>query len=269
MLETRLSISDISRVIPTTGSLPVVVMADDINDYVCKYDFGSKLINEYLGHQFLGLWEIDCFDAAFVNIKREHIPANILTGRISGHLFDKPCFGLKYENDALGVNDILIGLHGKRHEIHKLENRFDLINIALFDLWLANDDRNHNNANLLILDKNIVPIDHSNLFDGDGLGRNLSQLTWEDSILYSDVAKVLLNSKPKREQRHAELIEQFPIFVTRCRQALPGLIEAIPERWCNDKETLRENILSSVMDNQAWLSQTIFTFSELIHNFNR
>ncbi|WP_175635845.1 HipA family kinase [Pedobacter ghigonis] len=269
MLNIRSSIAKISRVIPTGGSLPVVVMADNLEDYVCKYDFGTKLINEYLGHQFLQLWEIGVFSAAFVNIKRDHVPAEILNGRIQGHLFDKPCFGLQYENNALSVNDIIIGSSGDRYELDKFEDRFSLMDIGLFDLWLANDDRNQNNSNLLLLENRLVPIDHSNLFDGDGLGRELSPLTWEDSIIHSDIAKVLLNSKLKREARHQQLLEQFPIFVSRCRQALPDLIAGIPNQWCNDKALLREQITSSVMDNQKWLDQTISSFSELIHNFNR
>lgn len=269
MLHTLSSISNIVRVIPTNGSRPVVVLAQDIEEYACKYDSKTKLINEYLGHQFLQIWGLPTFPAAFVQISKEHIPEKILGGRIQAPMFDKPTFGLRYNNDAAEINDALLGLRNNRNEVNKFADRFDLMDIALFDLWLANDDRNHNNYNLLSVSNRFIPIDHSNIFDGDGLGRKLSQLTVDDSILTSDLAFTFLNSKQKREARHAELLAQFPTFVANCRQALPQLIENIPAEWCDNKQQLEQNIISSVMDDHNWTQQTISSFSELIHNFNR
>lgn len=263
------SIAGITKVIPTTGSMPVVVMAEDFEDYACKYDSESKLINEYIAHQFLRIWGITTFPAAFVKIKKEHVPQGILSNRIQMPQFEKHAFGLRYENEAGEINDALLGLRGDHYEINKFTTRFDLLNIALFDLWVANDDRNHNNYNLLTSGTAFIAIDHSTIFDGNGLGRKLSPLTWEDSILSSDLTLTFLNSKQKREVRHAELLAQFPTFVHNCKQELPAIIEEIPNEWCNNKAELSTNILSSIIDNEPWLQQTIATFSELIHNFNR
>jgi hypothetical protein len=268
MLPQLSSISAISRIIPTDGSRPVVILAEDLEEYACKYDSSTKLINEYLGHQFLKLWGLLTFPAAFIQIKREHIPTRFLGGRIQVNMFEKPSFGLRYDNDAGEINEALLGLRGDSYELGKFTNRYDLMNIALFDLWLANDDRNHN-YNLLTRGTNFVPIDHSNIFYGNRLGSDLCQLTVEDSILTTDLAITFLNNKQKREDRHAQLVQRFPTFVANCRQALPQLIEDIPDEWCNDKARLEHNIISSVMDNDLWLKQTIFSFSELIHNFNR
>jgi hypothetical protein len=269
MLPRLTSISAITKVIPTTGSMPVVVMAEDLEDYACKYDSRSKLINEYVAHQFLQVWGINTFSAAFIQIRQEHITPNFLNNRIQKPMFEKPTFGLRYDNDAGEINDALLGIRGENYEINKFTERFDLMNIGLFDLWVANDDRNHNNYNLLTKGTDFIAIDHSTIFDGDGLGRNLSPLTWEDSILSSDLSITFLNSKQKREARHTELLAQFPTFVNGCRQALPEIIEGIPNEWCNNKANLTQNILTSVIDNGPWLQGTISTFSELIHNFNR
>ncbi len=269
MLDQLISVQNISRVIPTNGSLPVVVMADDLEDYACKYDSGAKLINDYLGHQFLQHWGLPVFPAAFVKIQRAHIPADILSGRLQIHHFDKPSFGLRYNNDAAGINDILLGLRGDSYEIAKFTNRYDLLNIGLFDLWLANNDRNENNSNLLVVGNSFIAIDHADIFDGGRLGWPLSQLTAEDSILSSEFAATFLGNKIKREARYKELLVKFPKFVANCRDALPALIDNFPNEWSNDKALLTENIMSSVMDNPIWLDQTISSFSELIHNFNR
>ncbi|MDO7742360.1 MAG: hypothetical protein MUP99_01260 [Pedobacter sp.] len=268
MLNQLTSITSISRVIPTAGSLPVVVLANDFEEYACKYDSGSKLINDYLGHQFLQHWGLQTLPAALVQIQKEHIPKEILGGRIQMHLFDKPSFGLRYNNDAASISDVLLGLRGDHYEVSKFTDRYDLMNIGLFDLWLANNDRNENNSNLLIIDSKFIAIDHADIFDGCGLGRPLSQLTNEDSILNSSLAATFLSNKTKRENRCKELIVQFPNFVSNCKKALPELINHIPDEWCSDKAYLTDNIMSSVIDNPTWIRETISSFSELIHNFN-
>lgn len=269
MLPHLTSISSITKVIPTTGSMPVVVMAEDLEEYACKYDFESKLINEYIAHQFLQVWGIKTFPAAFLKIRKEHISTGILSNRIQMPMFDKTTFALRYDNDAADVNSALLGLRGDNYEVNKFITRFDLMNIALFDLWMANDDRNNNNHNLLTRGTEFIPIDHSTIFDGNRLGSKLSLLTSEDSILSSDLCVTFLNSKEKREARHAELLVQFPTFVAGCKQVLPAVIEGIPDEWCSDKAELTQKILSSVIDNEPWLKETIETFSELIYNFTR
>jgi len=249
--------------------MPVVVMADDLEDYACKYDDASKLINEYIAHQFLQQWGLPVLPAAFVKIQKEHIPESILCGRIRVSDFGKPTFGLRYNNDAAEATNMLIGLKNDRYELSKFANRFDLIKIALFDFWLANDDRNHNNYNLLIIDNNFVPIDHSTIFDGNRLGSELAQLTDDDSILSSDLALTFLNQKSRVEEEANELIQNFPTFVNNCNEVLPTIIEGLPVDWCNDKPSLLENIRSAVIHNQDWLKETVSSFSQLIHKFTR
>ena len=244
-------------------------MAEDFEDYACKYDTTGKLINEYLAHQFLQIWELPVLPAAFVTIKKEHIPENILNARIRLHYFDKPTFGLQYDTQAFDATNILTGLKGAYYELSKFGNRYNLLKIALFDLWLANDDRNHNNYNILIRDNEFIPIDHSNIFDGGRLGHELAQLTDDDSILTSDLAITFLNQKAKVEEEAANLIENFSIFVNNCNELLPTIIENVPEAWCNDKPTLLENIRSAIITNEDWLVETISTFSQLIHKFIR
>jgi hypothetical protein len=50
------------------------------------------------------------------------------------------------------------------NERKNLRNSMDLFWIAVFDIWIANEDRNANNYNLLMVEANedfsIIPIDH-------------------------------------------------------------------------------------------------------------
>jgi hypothetical protein len=269
MLPSLNSISAIANIIQTRGSMPVVVMAEDFEDYACKYGSPYKLINEYLAHQFLQIWEMRVFPAAFINIKKEHVLDDMLSPRLRLFDFDKPTFGLQYKNEAIDASNILLGLKNDGYELAKFTNRFSLLKIALFDLWLANNDRNHHNYNILIHDYEFIPIDHVDIFDGGRLGNELAQLTDEDSLINSDLALTFLNSKAKLEEYVEVLIEKFPTFVYECGNALPHIIANLPGEWCDDKPLLQQNIITSVIENTVWLSQTNTTFLQLIHNFNR
>jgi len=269
MLPVLESISEIWREIDTNGSMPVVVLTDDFEDYACKYDHRSKLINEFIAHQFLQQWGLPVLPAALVKIKKEHIPERILQGRIRISDFDKPAFGLRYDNEATDATNMLRGLKHDSYEIGKFTNRLDLLKIALFDLWVANDDRNHNNYNILISENKFIPIDHSTIFDGNRLGSELAQITEDDSILSSDLALTFLNQKTKAEAEANKLIQNFPNFVARCNENLPAIIASLPDDWCSDKPTLSNSIQSAIIDNEDWLNETISSFSQLITKFIR
>ncbi|CAM4401170.1 hypothetical protein SAMN06265348_11663 [Pedobacter westerhofensis] len=183
--------------------------------------------------------------------------------------FEKPAFGLQYNNDAFDATNVLLGLKNDNYELGKFTNRLDLLKIALFDFWVANDDRNHNNYNILIADHMFIPIDHSTIFDGGRLGSPLAQLSEDDSILTSDLAFTFLNQKTKVEEEAFKLIQNFPTFVNDCNEILPAIIERLPEEWCDDKALLSENISSAIIKNDIWLNETITSFSQLIHKFIR
>jgi hypothetical protein len=273
MIPIRHSISNIARSINTNGSMPVVVMADDFEDYICKYDYSSKLINEYLAHCFLRVWNLPVFDASLVSIKQDHVIPEIICNRLQKHHFNKPAFGLKYDNEALDVSNVLLGLHKDYTELNKFINRNDFIKIALFDLWVANTDRNINNYNILIRPEpqgnRLIPIDHTDIFDTCRLGHSLCQLTEDDSVLSSDLARVMILNNKKTQGEVKDLLLKFSTFVTECGKLLPSIINSIPAEWCIDKPLLESNISQSIFQNADWLKETIDNFKELIHKHIR
>ena len=66
------SIEEIKKVIETNGSRPVVVFAEDLEYYACKYDSSTKLINEYLAHRFLQVWGISNYKFNAWYSKKRH-----------------------------------------------------------------------------------------------------------------------------------------------------------------------------------------------------
>lgn len=268
------SIAKITKAIETNGSRPVIALAEDLEFYACKYDSPAKLINEYLAHSFLKIWQIPVLEAAFVNIQQEHIGAEIITNRTQPHHFEKPTFGLKYDDNAVDVNNLLMGLKGNYTELQKYGNKLDLLKIGLFDMWLANTDRNHNNYNLLVQSAqqqfNFIPIDHSDIFDGCNLGkRPLAQLTEEDSVLSSEIASLYLFPKSKIIAEANHLLQNFPIFVADCGKLLTSIVEEIPELWCADRFLLIAQVEEAIITNETWLAETEQNFRTLIElNFH-
>ena len=273
MPDRLISIAEISRVIPTKGSLPVVVMADDFEDYVCKYDHTNKLINEYVSYKFLEAWGLFLPKVAFVDIKPEHIKQEFIQNRLQPHHFQKPCFALRFEDNAIDVNTFLLGIKGDYNELAKFANRLEILKIAFFDLWTANNDRNGNNFNLLVVSEQnkyyICPIDHSDIFDGGMLGHELTQLTQEDSILSTDLAKVFTINKNLVNDYILDLLLKFDTFVAVCGNILHDVIQDIPDEWCQNKDLLEEQIRATLINNSGWLTDTKNNFKELIQKYIR
>lgn len=278
MLEIKTSVQPIDVVIETSGSRPVIVRDENLEDFVCKYDSSQKLIKEYLAHHFLQVWGLPVLSAVFVDVLPEHIDPitvrqGVITNRTQPHHFRKTCFGTLYIADSLLMSNTLQGLKSNFTELKKYVNKNDFLKIALFDLWIVNTDRNHGNYNILIQSIGreylITPIDHSEIFDGFDIGNDLNQLTPEDSILTSELASVFLSDNKKTDMEVRILLDNFPNFVKGCSEILPKLVENCPDSWCQNKPKLLQD-LKKFMEDEAWIQSTMQNFIELVqHHFNR
>jgi hypothetical protein len=252
------SISAIEKILPSSGSNPVVVFCDDLNYYASKYGKPHDLFNEHIGASFARIWEIPVPNSALIYVNLDHIPAPL-----PQKPFSIPCFGSFYLEYAKDVNDYLLTWKNNPYELNKIINPADLLKIGLFDIWLSNEDRNHNNSNLLIqpLDKGyqFVAIDHVNLFNSNSLEQGMYQLNEYESIICTDFVKMLF----KRGQRLTEianvLVQNFYIYVRKCLKDLPKILKQVPAAWNIDlvsKGTLMKNQLG----DKVWLEQTVQSF---------
>lgn len=115
-----------------------------------------KLVCELIGAQMANVWQLNTPPVAFVNIKPVHWRLPVT------HCLSVPSWGCcKLE----GVIDITPSTY---KQIESSKNLLaELLKIALFDFWIANEDRNMNNANLLydVLQQKFVPIDYELYFE--------------------------------------------------------------------------------------------------------
>ena len=236
-----------------TGDRPILILCSDGFHYICKYKqpgySANKLASEYIGSQFAKLWGIATPYATLI----ENDPI----------IWD----------DAGISHDPIAPLLGSR----RMENTFDLSNyycdqvraswttknqlltIALFDLWLANEDRTSNNYNLLydLRTDTIVSIDYGGIFNTVILGSPIYQLNSEDSILSSDLFDRL--KKVGVEYSRTTFLR----LVSKSKAAVPVILESIPTEW-NINTLLFEKKLEEVF-NTEWLSDTWNTFITLVN----
>ncbi len=259
------SIQTSNRLFETGGSRPVLLTCNDMNDYVCKYNTGIgpalRLMCEYIGASYLKLWGLNVPDFALVSVNRDHIPSEY---NINGYYFDTTCFGLKFFRDFVDVSDFTANISHQQRKA--FPNRNDLLYIALFDIWLANEDRNPNNYNLLIdieNQRNFIPIDHETLLNSRTLNQPLVELTYEDSIISSPLFLNLFGSGDFKKPLIEELREGFYNNVKNCRKKTANILKKIPIDWNIDKKEL-ENKLISELFVKNWLDSSFNLFLEFL-----
>lgn len=167
---TRLHTNTIQREIHTTGQSPLLVQGSDYRLYVAKHSHGktTALINECLASEFLAKWQINKPDFAIMDMDLDILAAKqaeLSNGHKTSY-YVEPCYASLFVENALDVSAFITNV--KREVFNKITNPVAITRIALFDLWIENDDRRASNYNLIAKPINnkfeILPIDHAFVF---------------------------------------------------------------------------------------------------------
>jgi len=256
ILEIITSISGIEKVYET-GSRPMRLYGSDFKHYIAKFGKPHDLLNELIAARFCALWDIRVPPSAFIRILPEHLPAGFDKRR-----FEQLGFGSEYLEYAQEFTNFILTWKNSDYDIGRIVNRGDFLRIGLFDLWLANDDRNYNNPNLLIQPQNdgfyLVAIDHVNIFNGNALPRGLYHESKESSILCSPYMPLLFRINDKFKNTLNLLGLEFEELVEKCRKALPSLLQEVPAEWGIDIAQQEEQMRQ--LFTAEWIGGTINHF---------
>lgn len=211
-----------------TGEEPVLVVCSDRKSYICKYMRTSasayKLVCELIGSRMAEAWELNTPNTAFVNIKPVHWPIYVQ------HCVSVPSFGYCRLSGVMDVTPSTYKLIDSG--INQLSQ---LLKIALFDFWIANEDRNANNANLLydIDNSNIVSIDYGCVLNTATFDFSISQLTSTDTILYSPLFSHLVRGKKETDTWKIvdSLQEDYQVCIRKSLKRIKEIEESIPVKW--------------------------------------
>ncbi len=235
-----------------TGEEPVLVACNDHNSYICKYSrysgSANKLVCELMGAVFAKQWRLNTPEIAIVKVKHEHVPYNM-----NGSFFSKPILGSLQQPNVVDITPATIPLIYPSDKLCQ-----QLMQIALFDLWLSNEDRNANNANLMydMVRDNLIAIDYGCCFNTATFDYPLSLLTESESILCSDLFIHLAgNTSHERIRQMADVLlnVDFPSYIHECKTGLVVVqsdeeankelvCDFIPSAWNIDRIRLSNKI---------------------------
>lgn len=262
-------------------------LCDDGNYYFCKYRTQLSreeldcLVYELVCHYLLKKLEIPTPDVALAIIEKESYDVKKLT---ANRRYIRPgvvCFASKEAANSVLVSGIQ-SIHGKI-QLCKFENIYDLLKIAMFDLWVDNDDRGkgaRENYNLLlqsiqiIKENNDAPasklrwlaFDHAFTFGGTGRLRMFNETMMPttaykliESQYYSAFKKYFIRS------RYEPVIENF---LTLQHHELEDIIQSvfsqIPEDW-QTPSSLAERIILFLSNHNRICSVNQLT----LNSFNK
>ncbi len=240
-----------------TGNKPLLVTCNDLNDYVCKHNYPSSTspFNEYIASSFLEFWKIPTPDFAFISPGNEYLNRFAIENDMQPRWFSKTCFASYYMKDT---KEIDLNFNLIRKEILRKINFWDLLKIALFDIWIGNEDRTYNNPNMLFKpsasEPRLYAIDHGSIFNNNSY-TDLIELTINDTILRHDLFQILFKKKIiNHDEIIFDLFENFTIFVDDCKNSLERLLQIIPSDWEIDIDLKRDFLIGNLF-NEDWLDK--------------
>lgn len=261
------SISKPERVFETSGSQPALILCDDFNYYVCKYNRSpgveaKKLFHEFIAGRFAQIWNLAIPDFCFVNVNPDHV---LDYGILQPAFFQTLCFGSKYNGSFIEIDEFYGELSASQKR--KYGFKYDFLKIALFDIWMANDDRNFNNYNLLIDVENgnrFTPIDHDAIFNTGNLDNGLFLLSANETLIDTDITKRLFGAKELRNSDFIKNIEnEYYLCISECSKNLDIILQDVPESWNINTEKYR-TLLTNNSFNKKWIEKSLEHFLELI-----
>lgn len=253
------SIAPVSKVY-NTGERPILVTCSDNNDYICKYTLSSgsafKLVCELIGNSMASLWGLNNPEFALITLSAEHQQNVAITNR-----GNKLCLGSRFMENVVDLTKVsLLAVNDS------FDNFCQLLDIALFDMWMANEDRNANNFNLMINidDERFVPIDFGCIFNSSTFEYPLSQLTMSDSLMYSDLFCSMARKYADMltEDLLNKIHASFVSKVAYCNDN--NTLLSIPTEWLIPQELVSRKLYE--LFSPQWIDSVWENYTDILNN---
>ncbi|MDM1405311.1 hypothetical protein HX039_14515 [Myroides marinus] len=231
MIEQK-DIISIIRAIPTDGHHPYLALGSDMQQYIIK-PLNSRqdkvsIQKEYLCSLFLSQW----------SLKTPSVYSCVLPHAFRGEgkrfAYSDYVFGSKSIDPQLELNQ-LFSFEGKI-ALRRIRSKEDLVRLALFDIWIENDDRRASNTNVLMKIEedcfDFYAIDHAFTFaslDFVLLDSAYVSFSDNDSILYSDLGQSITKSLVINELWLENMREYFYLCTTKVREQFDDIQDCLPD----------------------------------------
>lgn len=265
--------------IHTTGHSPLKIVAEDNEVYFTKNYEGKLpayyLTSEIICHYFLTIWQIPTPNITLLELNAKVLKEYLDTfsKRHKAFYYDIPAVGsLLVIGQIMELNSIAEPM--ENINIDKIENKEDVWKIALFDIWVENDDRKPSNPNMLRqqVDYNTIKLyalDHAFCFNSlkyKDLNPNYGiTQSFNDNILYTELAKYLLKNHKDDEKFKNTVTSFFQEKITLCKQYFETIWNFIPIEFGLDEQD-RIKLFDFLFHNQR-NQEVIKHFFEHIHDY--
>lgn len=264
----------VKQVFPTAGSRPLLVSANDYNEYVCKYVKqvpANKLAIELIVSHYAEHWHIFTPKVNLINIQQEHISEEVLRNGVHKKCFDMPLIGSLYYPFSREIDlPTIESWKQNPKQVKQIVNRQDFLKAALFDLWLANEDRNHNNYNILVSSVNgkrfLNFIDHEKCFNSGGITseNSLCLLTEDETILNTEVLPLLYPKKADLDGDANFVLSRFRDYISSCGEFTNEIMGKLPEEWENEVGEVKFGVNGRIFVGK-WVNGVEEAFKEYLN----
>lgn len=227
--------------VETDGHSPMKFLCTDGEIYYCKYRVSPKieeldcLVYEVVCNSLAAFFSIPTPEIAIVELApdcftKKDIPRNKRYAKVGSY-----CFGSKDIENA----NLVTGLEivNSPTDLAKIYNPYDLVKIALFDLWIDNDDRGKNqNYNLLTSgyeDKlKIWAFDHAFAFGGYNSLRiftHLNKPSMFNKLPETNYFKEMVAMLDK--EKGIEIINNMAAMMGDAVTQLKPVFDNMPKEW--------------------------------------
>jgi hypothetical protein len=220
--------------------------------------------------EFAKLWGIKTPETCLIKVAKEHIPIDKFPN-LRFDWFEKECFGSLFLRNSKEIDLSILFMFKEQAFRNKLRNKEDFLKIALFDIWIANEDRNNNNFNLLLCTTEeqlnfFYAIDHVNIFNSGILPHGIAEITEDDSIIKTDLAKILFEKNKEVKDIVDNLAVSFYENIDNCETELKIILDLVPESWGIDIEEVEKRIRNNIF-TEDWKLSCEKNFREFVQSF--
>lgn len=237
---------------------PLKVLDETLEPYVFKYPLNLKdnsIAKEFICHFLLKAWKIPTPEISILSAPPELLEnSNFLNKREKHIINNSVCFGSKMLLHSMDMNIFINAKNAAA--MRKIKNPKDLFKIALFDIWVENEDRKPTNNNILLNPVGdsfeINAIDHAFTFstqDFKELKYSSVNFSVNESILSSPLAESI-----KKQIWNKDFYSKFEEMFYLC---------------IKDAEALFSNISDNLIHNQLINSEDKTLLNSFLFNSKR
>lgn len=261
----------------TEGHSPLLVFAEDFSPYVLKFRNNSSdnysIAKEFICHYLLKCWAIPTPDISGLIVDSEiAMQCDKLRDREKRLINNSTCFGSRLILNAFELMNLVTAENVTAQK--RIINTKDLLKIALFDIWVENDDRRPSNNNILLepRGKNFIinAIDHAFTFS-TLIFKELQYtdvcFSHNDSILYTPLGKSIIRKTKVDRAYYEQLKEMFYLCVGNAKNNFHEIISNIPDNLFFTKED--ETFLADFLFNDKRNNNVFHEFSYIVNSIKK